>query len=48
MNKESKAYQIVRAQQINGSLGISVATRYLKNRGWSCEAAMWILLRRAV
>lgn len=36
---------IIRAQRINKSLGTRVAARYLALRGWSLEAALWILVR---
>lgn len=36
--------QAERARIIKRTLGISVAARYLKNREWSVEAAMFILL----
>lgn len=36
--------EIVRAQRINKSLGTFTAARYLAKRGWSIEAAQYILL----
>ena len=33
-----------RARIINRTLGLTVAARYLKNRGWSPEAAVFYLL----
>ena len=36
--------QIDRARKIKRSLGIAVAARYLKKRGWSLEATHYILL----
>lgn len=36
--------QIDRARAIRRSLGIKVAARYLRKRGWSLEAALYILL----
>jgi hypothetical protein len=36
--------QIERARKIKRSLGIAVAARYLKKRGWSLEATHYILL----
>lgn len=35
---------IPRARNIAKSLGYKVAGRYLARRGWSIEAARWILL----
>lgn len=34
------------ALQIKKSLGLKRAAGYLRNRGYSVEAAVWILLRR--
>jgi hypothetical protein len=36
--------QIVRAKRIQRSLGVWVAARYMYKRGWSIEAARFILL----
>jgi hypothetical protein len=36
--------EIQKARNIRKSLGLKVAAKYLKNRGWSVEAAVWILL----
>lgn len=36
--------QITQARSIQKSLGTQVAARYLKNRNWSVEAALWILV----
>ncbi len=35
---------IVQAKSIRKSLGVAVAAKYLKNRGFSVEAALFILL----
>lgn len=43
---QTRGQQIFRAQQILRSLGHKCAAKYLKNRGWSCEATMWILFRK--
>jgi hypothetical protein len=43
-----KQSEIARARTIARSLGPSVAARYLRKRGWSLEAAFWILFRKAV
>lgn len=40
--------QITQAQRINKSLGTRVAARYLALRGWSIDAALWILLGTTV
>ena len=36
--------QLIRAQNIQKTLGIWVAARYMHKRGWSIEAARYILL----
>lgn len=36
--------QIKRARVIKRTLGARVAARYLALRGWSLEAALWIIL----
>lgn len=36
--------QIEQSRRIGKSLGYKVAARYLALRGWSLEAARWILL----
>lgn len=41
---KNKVSEIERARKIATTLGIPVAAKYLKNRNWSIEAAMWILL----
>lgn len=41
-------YQIKRARSIARSLGYKVAARYLKRRGWSLEATLWILCRTSI
>lgn len=35
--------QIERARIIKRTLGTVVAARYMKARGWSIEAALWVL-----
>jgi len=42
MNEKQK--QLRRAQHINKTLGTWVAARYMARRGWSLEAARYILL----
>ena len=37
-----------RAKNIQQTLGTWVAARFLAKRGWSLEAAMWTLCRKAV
>lgn len=51
MNTTHKNMQLVqgrthieKARQLAGQLGMGVAARYLKNRGWSLQAASYILL----
>jgi len=39
-----RQYQIVRAQRISKSLGFYTAARYMCIRGWSIEAARYVLL----
>ena len=36
--------QIEKARQIKKSLGTQVAAKFLRNRGWSIEAALYILV----
>lgn len=36
--------QMEKARQIKSTLGIFTAARYLQKRGWSIEAAVFILL----
>lgn len=40
--------QITRARVIRRTLGARVAARYLALRGWSLEAALWIILKTGV
>jgi len=42
--RTNRVTQIVRAKRIHKSLGTRVAARYLALRGWSIEAAVYILL----
>jgi hypothetical protein len=44
--RRADAAQIQRARIIARSLGIAVAARYLRKRGWSLTAARWILLHK--
>jgi hypothetical protein len=41
----SKQKEIRRAQVIRSSLGVWVAARYMALRGWSVEAAVYVLAR---
>lgn len=34
------------AKRLSGQLGYRSAAGYLRNRGWSLEAALWILIGR--
>lgn len=43
-----KQKQIKRALVIGASLGTRVAARYLALRGWSIEAALYVLLGKGV
>jgi hypothetical protein len=36
--------EVARARHIRRTLGTYVAARFLAKRGWSIEAALWILL----
>lgn len=38
-----KSWQIQRAREIFASLGAKAAVGYLRLRGWSPEATIWIL-----
>ena len=40
------AVEIGKARKLVDQLGMRSAAGYLRNRGWSCEAALWILLGR--
>lgn len=40
------AIEIGKARALAHQLGYKSAAGYLRNRGWSCEAALWILLSR--
>ena len=42
----SKLDQIERAEYIRRSLGVRSAAGYLRKRGWSIDAALWLLARR--
>jgi hypothetical protein len=43
----NKQKEIIRAVTIRKSLGTRVAARYMALRGWSLEAALYVLLGRA-
>jgi hypothetical protein len=43
-----KQKEIVRAVTIRKSLGTRVAARYLALRGWSIEAALYVLLGKGI
>lgn len=38
--------QLFRAEVIQRTLGTFIAARYLRKRGWSIEAALWVLAHR--
>lgn len=38
-----KQAQIIKAQKLIKQLGVRAAAGYLRNRGWSVEAALWII-----
>jgi len=40
-----KLIQAFKAQAIRNNLGTRAAAGYLRNRGWSIEAALWILCK---
>ena len=42
--RTNRVAHIIRAKRIHKSLGTRVAARYLALRGWSIEAARYILL----
>jgi hypothetical protein len=44
INPHHKRTPIEQARFIAGTLGVYTAAKYLRNRGWSEEAAMYILL----
>ena len=46
--KSEAKEEIARARHISKSLGTHVAARYLALRGYSIEAAMWILAGSSV
>ena len=43
-----KIHEYQKAKEIGKTLGIRRAAGYLRNRGWSLEGALWVLLRKAV
>jgi len=43
----NKQKEIVRAMVIRKSLGARIAARYMALRGWSLEAALYVLLGKA-
>ena len=44
MNLVQGRTQITKAKQINAKLGSFTAARYMAKRGWSIEAALYVLL----
>lgn len=40
--------ELDKARSIAKTLGVRAAAGYLRNRNWSIEAALWILLRATV
>ena len=44
ISTKNNVTHVERARIISRTLGFTVAAKYLKNRDWSCEAAMFILL----
>ena len=40
----AKQQQIIKAKFLARTLGAKVAAGYLRNRNWSVEAAVWIIL----
>ena len=42
---EKKQTELVKAKQIKKTLGIRVAAGYMRNRGWSVEAAVCVLTK---
>lgn len=40
----AKQAQLIKAKFIQRTLGNRVAAGYMRNRGWSVEAAIWVLL----
>lgn len=38
-----KQAQIIKANKLINQLGVRAAAGYLRNRGWSVEAALWII-----
>ena len=46
MNAQTYAYEIKRAKIIAKSLGAFVAARYMAKRGYSLEAARFVILGR--
>jgi len=44
LSLKNNVSQPERARIIKRTLGVKVAAKYLKNRGWSIESALFILL----
>lgn len=42
-----KQAQIIKAKTLINQLGVRAAAGYLRNRGWSVEAALWIICGKA-
>lgn len=38
-----KQAQIIKAKKLVNQLGVRAAAGYLRNRGWSLEASLWII-----
>ena len=38
-----KQAQIIKAKSLIKQLGVRAAAGYLRNRGWSLEASLWII-----
>lgn len=43
LHREGKLYEMYRARAIARSLGARIAAFYLKKRGWTVEAAAYII-----
>ena len=45
---KSVSSELGRAVNIARSLGTYTAARYMQKRGWSLEAALWVLVRATI
>lgn len=45
-NAQKNLGDISKARKLQSQLGTRCAAGYLRNRGWTLEAAIWILLRK--